>query len=221
MAERTKLDDPRYQRVRRSLVAAILQLAGSRPAESISVSELAGAAGVSRAAFYGHAVSPAALLADTLVAELRPGLDLLAEEMSHPGVDYVVLWRRVYRVLLDHVARHRAVYEVITARESAVSAALTRYFEDAARAYVLDVVARLQGPPVSDLWLAMATSQQAHNMLAVIRSWIVTGLVDPPEAVIDTYLTLAPPWQLARAEDDGTISLHGARSPRRGHRSGR
>ncbi len=209
-ATRPRADDPRYQRVRGRLVEAIFELAGSRPAETVGVSELTSAAGVSRAAFYGHAASPAALLSDALIAELRPSLDVLAEQMSHPGVDYIGLWRQIYLTLLDHVRTHRAVYEVITARESAVSSALTTYFEEAATMYVMDIVDQIEGPPMTALWVVMAINQQAHNMLAVIRSWILTGLADPPETVVDTYLTLAPPWQLARPDDRGRISLHRA-----------
>jgi hypothetical protein len=50
-------------------------------------------------------------------------------------------------------------------------------------------------------------SQQAHNMMSVLRAWLLTDLADPPEAVVDTYFTLAPPWQLGRADEHGHISL--------------
>ncbi|MCB0910390.1 MAG: TetR/AcrR family transcriptional regulator [Propionibacteriaceae bacterium] len=214
MSGRTPADDPRYQRVRQRLVDSLLELAASRPAETISVSELTTAAGVSRAVFYSHASSPAGLLADVLVGELEPGFDALAEQMARPDADYVEIWRRVYLTLLDHVRDHRAVYEVLTAHESAVSSALTAYLEQAASCCVLAVTSRFEGPPPTELWKTMAVNQQAHNMLAVIRAWIATGLTDPPEVVVDTYLTLAPPWQLARAED-GPISLRRVRSLRR------
>jgi AcrR family transcriptional regulator len=198
--------------VRQQLVDALLELAGSRPAESISVAELTAAADVSRASFYGHSSSPARLLADTLIAELRPSLDTLAEQMGRQDADYVELWRSIYVALLRHVRAHRAVYEVLTEHESSVSSALTSYFEEAASRYVHAVTARLAGPPVSELWTVMAVSQQAHNMIAVIRAWILTGLRDRPEDVVEVYLTLAPPWQLARPDADGTISLRRTRA---------
>ncbi len=214
MGGRTPADDPRYQRVRQRLVDTLLELAGSRPAETITVSELTAAAGVSRAVFYSHASSPASLLAEVLISELQPDLDLLAEQMGRPDADYVELWRRIYRTLLKHVGEHRAVYEVLTSHESAVSSALSSYFEQAARRYVLAVTSRFEGPPVTELWTTMAINQQAHNMVAVIRAWITTGLAESPEAVVDTYLTLAPPWQLARS-DGGSISLRRNRSLRK------
>ncbi len=46
--------------------------------------------------------------------------------------------------------------------------------------------------PCASSELAMAISQQAHNMIAVIRAWIVTGMAESPEQVVDVYLTLAP-----------------------------
>ncbi|QIK72629.1 TetR/AcrR family transcriptional regulator [Propioniciclava coleopterorum] len=209
---RTPADDPRYRRVRQQLIAALLDLAATRPAETITVAELATAAGVSRATFYAHGASPAALLAETLVAELRPRLDALAEQMSHAGADYVGLWRQIYQGLLEHVRDHRAVYEVITSQESTVSGALTNYFEEASSRYVHAMTALLTGPPVPPLWTAMAISQQAHSMVAVIHAWIVTGMTDPPEDVVEVYLTLAPPWQLARPDADGSITLRRSRS---------
>lgn len=220
MGERTPNDDPRYQRTRRQLVSALLELAGSRPAETITVSELTAAARVSRATFYGHSTSSAALLAEVLIAELRPAFDPLAEQMSHPGVDYIEVWREMYLALLAHVGGHRAVYEVLTSHESAVSSALTSYLEEASRSWVLAVTRQFEGPAPTELWMSMAVNQQAHNMLAVIRAWITTGMTDPPDTVVDTYLTLAPPWQLARPES-GPISLRRLRSPRVAHAPGR
>lgn len=204
--------DPRYRRVRQLLVAALLELAGTRPAETITVAELTASAGVSRAAFYGHASSPARLLAEVLIGELRPRLDTLAEQMGRDQADYVELWRSIYLALLEHVGRHAAVYTVLTAHESAVSSALTSYFEEAASRYVEAMNARLAGPPLGELWTVMAVSQQAHNMIAVIHAWILTGLRDSPEHVVEVYLTLAPPWQLARPDADGRVSLKRIRS---------
>ncbi len=209
---RTPSDDPRYRRVRAQLVSALLALASTRPAETISVAELAADAGVSRATFYAHSTSPAALLAETLIDELRPRLDALAEQMSQPSADYIGLWRRIYQGLLEHVRDHRGVYEVMTSRESTVSSALTTYFEEASSRYVHAITGLLAGPPVAPLWVAMAIAQQAHSMVAVIHAWLVTGMTDPPERVVDVYMTLAPPWQLARAGADGTITLRRSRS---------
>lgn len=206
--------DPRYARVRAQLTSALLALAAERPAERISVSELTTAAGVSRASFYAHATSPDVFLTQILVDDLRPTLDDLARRMASDGADYVDLWRQTYLALLDHVGRYRAVYQVLCEEMTLVTSAMIRYFEQAASPYVASVADRMTDDPVSDLWRTMAVTQTAHGMAAMIRGWIKSGMVDEPDQVVETYLSLVPPWQLAHVDARGVISL------RRGHRGG-
>lgn len=212
---RNTQSDPRYLRVRESLREAILSLARDRPCEEISVSELTAAAGISRTTFYSHASSPSQLLADVLVDELRPELERLAEEMSHPGAHYVELWKDVYRVLLDQVRRHDRVYTTMLEANSPAFGVLLDYLETVSRRNVEAVVTQFDGQPGSTLWRAMAVKQLVHNTVAMIAAWVQTGMADSPEWVIATYLTLAPPWQLARPDADGKIVMR-----RKFHRAG-
>lgn len=205
-------EDPRYLRVRASLVAALFELAAEVPADEISVSQLASAAGVSRTTFYSHSSSPAQLLADTLVDRLAPRLDVLADEMTVPGVEYVELWREAYTVLLEHVREHRAVYETLLATSSFALSSLMQYLESVATRSVDAVVAQFTEPHVTPLWRTMAIQQQVRGSIAMIKAWLDTGLADPPEVVIDTYLTLAPPWQLARPDETGHIGMRRVRT---------
>lgn len=200
-------NDPRYVRVRASLVAALLELAAEVPPEEIPVSQLAAVAGVSRTTFYSHAASPTQLLAETLVAELRPDLEVLAERMSESGADYLALWRKIYLVLLGHVERHRVIYETLLATNSLAMYSLLGYLEEVAGRYVDAVSEHFADGTVSRLWRTMAVQQQVHNILAMITAWLQTELEDPPEVVLQTYLTLAPPWQLARPDASGRITL--------------
>ncbi|MBK7822751.1 MAG: TetR/AcrR family transcriptional regulator C-terminal domain-containing protein [Tessaracoccus sp.] len=205
-------EDPRYLRVRASLVSALFELAAEVPADEISVSQLASAAGVSRTTFYSHSSSPAQLLADTLVERLAPRLDALADEMTVPGVEYVELWREAYTALLEHVQEHRAVYETLLATSSFTLSSLVQYLESVATRSVDAVVAQFAEPHVTALWRTMAIQQQVRGSIAMIKAWLDTGLADPPDVVIDTYLTLAPPWQLARPDETGHITLRRIRS---------
>ncbi|MEZ5086887.1 MAG: TetR/AcrR family transcriptional regulator [Tessaracoccus sp.] len=200
-------EDPRYLRVRASLVSAVLELAADAPPENISVSQLTAAASVSRTTFYSHSSSPAELLADTLVAEVRPDLEVLAERMTEPGADYVGLWREIYLVLLGHVKRHRRIYEHLLNANSAALNSFLGYLEDLAGRYVDAVSERFTDGSVTELWRTMAVQQQVHNTVAMVTAWLQTKLADAPEVVLDTYLTLAPPWQLARPDESGHISL--------------
>jgi AcrR family transcriptional regulator len=208
---RTSSDDPRYLRVREQLITAILDLASTRPAESISVAELAAAAGVSRAAFYSHAASPAALLSAALIAEIDPALRASLEEMCLSGADYVGGWRRIYIDLLDHTYQHRAIYRVAMTQESSVCSALTAHFEEITEPCIRKITSHFEGPAPTSLWTHIAVTQQAHNMISVMRAWVIAEFADPPEKVVDTYMSLAPPWQLARADEHGTISMRRTR----------
>lgn len=203
--------DPRFRRVRERLVSTVMELASTRPPESISVSELTAAAGVSRAVFYAHATSPAALLADALIAEIRPDLEATLAQLCRPNADYVGLWRRLYLDFLEHGRRRRAVFRVITEHESSVYSMLIAYLEAAAEPCIRAIFTHLDGPAPTELWTRIAVSQQAHNMMSVLRAWLLTDVADPPDTVVDTYLTLAPPWQLGRADEHGHISLRRTR----------
>lgn len=212
--EPTRKTDPRYLRIRERLRSSLLTLAASRPAESISVSELTAAAGVSRASFYAHATSPDVFLTQILVDDLRPTLDALAAQMAADGADYIDLWRKTYIALLDHVDHHRDVYRVLCEEITLTTSAMIHYFEEAATPYVNSVADRMTDEPVTDLWRTMAVTQTAHGMVAMIRGWVISGLEADPDEVVETYLSLVPPWQLAHVDDRGVISI------RRGHRSG-
>ncbi|PFG42603.1 TetR family transcriptional regulator [Isoptericola jiangsuensis] len=94
--------DPRQQRTRASLRAAILELAGQRPVGTLTVAEVARAAGVTRDTFYRHTTSPVELLAGVLEEELRQ-----IEPPTRDGDDDFV---RAETRLLRHVAAHREIY---------------------------------------------------------------------------------------------------------------
>jgi len=211
-AGRAKVEDPRYIRVRASLVGALLDLAAETPVEDISVSQLTTAAGVSRTTFYGHASSPTQLLADTLIAELRPQLEDIVEAMSHPGVDYVGQWRRLYRVLLEHVQHRARIYKTMLGSNSLALSFVLDFLEDVSTRNVDAVIAQFTGEQISPLWRTMAIQQQVRNTVAMIVAWLQTGMTDPITTVIDTYLTLAPPWQLARPDAAGQIAMRRIRS---------
>jgi Bacterial regulatory proteins, tetR family. len=212
--------DPRYLRVRAALVDALLLLAAETPAEDIGVRDLTSAAGVSRQAFYGHAPSPASLLAETLINELGPVVDGLVESLHDEDARFERVWRDAYRAVLDHVAHHVDIYRVMVSSHSAVFNAVVGAFEGPARVFVDTVAQALETDTPGRLWREMAVQQQVANLGAVIRAWLSTGLEDPPEEVVDTYMTLAPPWQLARRDSHGHISMRRARSLRAAPDSG-
>ncbi len=208
-------DDPRFQRIRAKLTSALLELAAQKPADQISVSELTAAAKVSRTTFYKHAESPAAFLAEYLIGELNSDMAPLANLLDDTGPGYLMRWRQVHLDLLNHVRQNEGVYKhVFTADgQSVVLAMLSVCFQDIFSSYVHAFREHIDGPQPSDLWTEMAISQQVHNTIVVISSWLRTGMEDSPEEVVAAYISLVPPWQLARFDDSGRTTLRRARGP--------
>lgn len=206
-------DDPRFQRVRAKLTAAILILAADKPAEQIAVSELTSAAQISRTTFYKHADSPASFLAQHLIGQLEPKMNPLAHLLDDTGPGYLMRWRDIHLDLLDHVREHGDVYTHVFGADaqSVVLAMLCTYFEEVFGAYVQDFSRHIEGPQPSDLWITMAISQQVHNTIAVISSWLRCGMDESPEEVIGAYVSLVPPWQLARFSESGRTTLRRGR----------
>jgi len=96
--------DPRFARSQRSLRAAALELAAHAPVQSISVTAVCRAAGVTRDTFYRHAASPVELVAATL------GEDLAEAIGRHAPLSGLEAFRAAERALLQHVADNAAVY---------------------------------------------------------------------------------------------------------------
>ncbi|MCL2850378.1 MAG: TetR/AcrR family transcriptional regulator [Micrococcales bacterium] len=202
---RTPRDDPRYLRVRAALRRAVLELAADRPPEEITVAELTAAAGVSRTVFYSHASSPVRLLAEALFAEVLP--DRLELAMANSQEAFGPLWREGYLALLGYVEARRGVYATAVAARSGLLGALVDYYTELATTAVDAVVARM-AEPVSPSWRTMAVHQHAHGAIAIIEAWLNAAPGTTPDDIVDAYLALAPPWQLARPGPDGRIVLH-------------
>ncbi len=207
--ERRPEDDPRFQRVRDQLVRAVTELAAEKPAEQITVSELTAKAGVARTTFYKHAESPAQLLASHLIRQIRPKIEPLATLLDDAGADYLLRWREIMIELLEYARANEQIYSRIFSvdGQSVVLAMLSAYFEQVFGEYVESFVQHVDGGMPSQLWVTMAISQQVHNLIAIIGSWLRTGMEESPEAVVSTYMSLAPPWQLAKFSPSGRTSL--------------
>lgn len=153
-------------------------------------------------------------MADVVVDIIQPHLDEFVEAISHASENYLLRWREIYVGMLVALKDNYDVVNRIFAghRQSVVigyvSERLTQTFE----AYVEEFQARLEGEQISELWKEMAIAQQVYNLVAVIVAWLRTDMEESPEVVVNTYLTLAPPWQLARFEDGGTLSLKRTRA---------
>lgn len=212
--ERSPQDDPRFQQVEAKLRAAVVEMARVKAAEHINVSELAAAAGISRTTFYKHAESPAALLARVIIDQLRPSLDPLTALLSTAGPDYLLRWRDHFVSFLLSIKEDPELYRRVFDSETdvVVRSLVSKYLESVYHAYVKEFVAKVDDDFLTDLWVEMAASQQVHNTIVVISAWIRTGMRDSADAVAATYLSIAPPWQLAKFTPDGRASMKRTRA---------
>ncbi|WP_062387079.1 TetR/AcrR family transcriptional regulator [Demequina iriomotensis] len=196
--------DPRFARSADALAEAVLALAAERPIERVAVTEIARVAGVTRATFYNHATSPAALLTSVLVRDL----DAIREEFF-AGVDRAPqdiedIWRAGELVLVQHVLAHAAVYRRGLAHAdgehgSALTELLAGHVEASllrfARDHGVDV-ARGDGPR-----FAMAAAFVAQGTAGALRVWLDGPEPLDPQVAVDTILSMIPPlwFALARA----------------------
>jgi AcrR family transcriptional regulator len=98
--------DPRQQKSRAALVAAAIELVDERDVAEISVTDLAGRAGLTRMTFYQHFPDRDSLLQAAGVARFEFVLDEFVQEEGQrkslaEGSD----------LLLDHLSRHRIFYQ--------------------------------------------------------------------------------------------------------------
>ena len=207
-------DDPRYLRVRQQLTEAILKLSAEKPADQITVSELTREAGVSRTTFYKHGASPVEYLADVLIGQIEPYLAEFNEVLASADEDYLLRWRGVYIAMLCRIREDRALLSALMQGEeqSVLFGLLTSKLNAIFTDYVQEFRNHLVHGAVSDLWVEMAVSQQVYNLISVLEAWLRTGMDSTPEQVVNTYLSLAPPWQLARFSSDGLTSLRRTRA---------
>ncbi len=208
--------DPRFQRSHDALATVMLNLARHRPAERITVNELAREAGVSRQTFYRHASSTEEFLAELLLEDLRPLGDRLVLEATNPANHLADLWRGFYLAALEQVRRRDHIYRMIVIERSSVFEALLSFFEDSAARFIERVSSIPPRATLDPVWVQLATLQQAGNIAAVIRTWVITGMSMDPEALVDRFMTLAPPWQMARRNASGAVDLQQVRA---GHRA--
>ena len=196
--------DPRYARARASLNDAILRLCATRTPEDVSVSELTKAAGVSRGTFYAHASSPAELLAKCLLTEIHEFFPAIGQLLSDSRENYLLRWRQIYIELLEHIASHAEVYRHIflDVPSSGTRGYFSDYFHQYLHRYVLDYVT-YSGENNGDLWVAMAAEQQVQNTFVIIRSWLQDGMKTSPEVAINTFMSLAAPWQFTKFDQPG------------------
>ncbi|RFA10229.1 hypothetical protein B7R54_14195 [Subtercola boreus] len=197
--------DPRSERSAARLREAVLRLASTRPASSISVTALVGAAGVSRKTFYNHAATPAQLLARTLTAELDEARDRAEQELTMSSADLERAVRHRLRAILSAVDARRQIY---LQGGGGLSPELYQLLSDHfAAAVEQSIVAlhrtppRLRGfddEPHRGAALAMYSSFVAHAYAGAIQSWLQHPETPEVDFLLDLIVSALPVWMLSR-----------------------
>lgn len=102
--------DPRITRTRASLQEALLGLCRDTEYSTVSVSDIADAAGINRSTFYQHYADKEELLADALdgFAE-QAAAQIEASQLNEPDADP----REMIRKFLEHVRENAELYRMI------------------------------------------------------------------------------------------------------------
>jgi len=183
--------DPRQRRTRTQLRSAILELAARQPVGSLTVAEVARAAGVTRDTFYRHAAGPVELLADVLTDEL--------EQIDLPAHGDAEDFLAALHLLLEHVAGHAPVYRaaLVDSTEGrireilhdVVAARLDAYLAAAPAA-----VPRIPGGAPPEVTRRVLVAHCAAGTVAAITVWLGDGAQTDVAALARTILAAGPTW---------------------------
>jgi len=185
--------DPRSRRSRNSLFAAALELAAAEPIASLSVTQIAEAAGVHRSTFYEYASSPGGLVEQALTGEL----DQLRNALLNDDSDAATAITTVTEGVLEHVARNAAIYRrELADGGGSLHAMLSRHFRETARILLARARVRIDveipGVPHAEIDEA-ATRFLADGTVGVIEGWLRHPHPEVAE-FLRVYLALLPAW---------------------------
>ncbi|MEB4615756.1 TetR/AcrR family transcriptional regulator [Leucobacter sp. M11] len=164
--------DPRVLRTRAAIHAAVIELAAVSPVSTISVTQLAEAAGINRVTFYKHFASPNDALLAALNAELDPIRDRGVRRRHEANADAREVVVLGLTEMLDHVEQHRMLYRTALSipNENATHHLLSEHFAESIRGFLAD-----QAPfaPELDLIDREITAQFVGNgLVGAISSWL-------------------------------------------------
>ncbi|MBZ9639973.1 TetR/AcrR family transcriptional regulator [Streptomyces sp. PSKA30] len=198
MSSASERTDPRITRTITALQRAAVELASQRPVSRITVAELAGRAGVTRATFYNRYSAPLDPLVEALYADLETGhrLEDRRRAEGYPGPE---LLRLAVAEVADHVERFAGVYRhaLDDPADRGVYDALVRHFND----YALTFLARATGAGLPAPGLPGADQQViaqflAHGFTGAIKAWLSDPSITKDD-LVDAAVACAPAWWAA------------------------
>ena len=185
--------DSRILQTQSALTKAIFDLASEKPVSEIAVAEVARRAGINRATFYNHYLSPGALLASAVSRELDRvrAADYAQRARGEEPADATT--RRTIEAVITLVERNRRMFELtlLDREDASVHRALCAHFEISGRHHLatfasahpelneleVDVVARFVAEGITggiELWLqkpSISASRLADSIVLAMPQW--------------------------------------------------
>lgn len=189
--------DARILHTTAALREAILRLAAGRPVSEVTVADVTRAAGINRATFYSHAVSPGSLLADVLTPELDRIRDDDAEarraaaERGANRDELAAITRRGITAVVDHVVTHREIYAraLPDPDDGSLHRLLVDHFTVSSANHIRDLDPATRPELLDDV----AAGFVAQGFVGAIEVW-VAGPRRSRRALIDTITRSFPTW---------------------------
>jgi AcrR family transcriptional regulator len=174
-----------------ALSAAILELAAQRSVSQISVAEVARQAGINRATFYNHYLSPGALLADVITHELdkvRAAAQESRLSSSESGEDTT---RNAVAAVVTLVQAHHRVFELalLDPEDASLHHALSAHFEVSCRQH-LEHYAEGSGEAIE---IDIVAHFVAEGMVGAIESWLLDPAISA-ERLTTAIVSAMPRW---------------------------
>jgi AcrR family transcriptional regulator len=183
--------DPRISRTDQALAQAIVELAAQQPVSRITVADLAGQAGVTRATFYNRYSSPLELLIQVLYADLERVHRLEDARRAEGRYSAVQMLRLATGDVADHVERFMAVYQhaLHDPADDGVYEALVRHFTD----YGMAFMARSTHPDLPGTNRRVMAHFVAHGFAGAIKAWLSDHSVTKTD-LVEAAVACAPVW---------------------------
>src|ERR1700676_3478881 len=188
MADRT---DPRITRTAQALEQAIVELASQRPVSQITVADLAGRAGVTRATFYNRYSSPLDLLIQVLYADLELSGRLKEAGRAEGRHTAGQIVRLVISDVADHVERFMPIYRhaLHDPADGGVYEALVRCFADRS----LAVITHSAHPDLPKANNQVIAQFAAHGCAGAIEAYLRDDSVTKTD-LVEAAVACTPAW---------------------------
>lgn len=189
--------DARILHTTAALREAILRLAADRPVSSITVADVTRAAGINRATFYSHAVSPGSLLADVLTPELDRIRDddaaarRAAFERGAGPDELEAITRRGIDAVVEHVVAYKDIYgkALPDPEDGSLHRLLVDHFTISSAQHIRELPA--EGRP--ELLDDVAAGFVAQGFVGAIEAWLA-GPRRSRKSLVQTITLSFPAW---------------------------